>query len=126
MPFPDATQINALTQVGFFGAVVIFVWLLYRGVVIFRREKADADVVSAERLAEMKADRDEWKNIARSAVAKVGPLTTALEKSIAKLDAVTTVEREIVEGQGSIVDALDALRRRLDALDMPAGRDKAS
>jgi hypothetical protein len=79
---PDAQTIALADQVARLGAgalLVIFIGLLLARKLRTEGEVKENDAKADARLAEMRGDRDAWKNIATSSLAKLDRLTDLVE-----------------------------------------------
>jgi hypothetical protein len=74
---PDV--IDAIANLGSSALFVIALWAFVTGKVRRESEFRDARTEGESRLAELRADRDEWKAIANSSLAKMDRLTDVVE-----------------------------------------------
>lgn len=76
---PDPKVLDAIGGLSATALFVLAIWALYtrrvRTAGEVQEDKAEGDA----RLAEMRVDRDEWKNVAKSALAKLDRLTDVVE-----------------------------------------------
>ena len=75
----DPAFVDSIAKLGALGFSIIaiggfvFRWIYTRG------EVKDRDAAADARLAEMRADRDEWRSVAKSSLNKLDRLTDVLE-----------------------------------------------
>ncbi len=75
----DPTLIDGIARLGALGFAIIAIAALVFRKVHPHGELVDAKAEADARLAEMRADRDEWKAIAKSSLSKVDRLTDVVE-----------------------------------------------
>lgn len=80
----DPTFVDALSRLGALGFAIVAIGAFVTRQVHTRGELRDRLAESDARLGEMRSDRDEWKNIAKSALTKLDRLTDVLEASTGK------------------------------------------
>lgn len=83
LPTDPASQVALIDSISRLGVVAFFVMisiLVLRRVIITMAEKKDSDAVADARLAELRADRDEWKAIAKGTTSRMDRMTGVLEK----------------------------------------------
>ncbi len=76
---PDPALLEAAARLSATGLFVLAIFALYTRRVRTAGEVAEDKAQADERLAEMKADRDEWRNVAKSSLAKMDRLTDVVE-----------------------------------------------
>jgi hypothetical protein len=74
---PDV--VDAISSLGSSALFVIALWAFVTGKVRRESEVKDSRLEGESRLAEIRADRDEWKTIANGALAKLDRLTDVVE-----------------------------------------------
>lgn len=75
----DPAVVRAFTDLGLSGALLIGIWAFATGRVLPRRSLDDDRTHQATDVAELRKDRDEWKAIATTAVAKLDRVGDLLE-----------------------------------------------
>lgn len=83
IPTDPASTVALIDSISRLGVVAFFVMisiLVLRRVIITMAEKKDSDAVAEARLTEIRADRDEWKGIAKGMTSRMDRMTGVLEK----------------------------------------------
>jgi hypothetical protein len=75
----DPTFIDGISKLGALGFAVIAIAALVTRQIHTKGEFMDSRAFDDARLAEMRADRDEWRAIAKSSLNKLDRLTDVLE-----------------------------------------------
>lgn len=76
----DPGQINALTQLGALGFFIILTGLWLKRWIITHAEKKESDTAHEARLAEMRADRDAWKQMSLLLTKRISRFQAVLER----------------------------------------------
>lgn len=80
----EPNLVRGILDLGVAGVVVIGFFLIINRTLRTKGEFEDAAKISAERIAELRADRDAWRAVAESFGAKVERLTDVLEAVVDK------------------------------------------
>lgn len=84
VPSPDV--VNAIAGLGSSALLVIALWAFATGRVRRESEVKDVRAEGESRLAEMRTDRDGWKDIAGNSLEKVNRQTDVVEKLTAMVE----------------------------------------
>ena len=76
---PSTETVNAIASLGSSALFVIALFAFVTGKVRRESEFKDASALAETRLTELRGDRDEWKGIANSSLAKMDRLTDVVE-----------------------------------------------
>lgn len=83
---PSPEVVNAIAGLGSTSLLVVALWAFFTGRI--RRESEVKDIRSEgeSRIAELRTDRDEWKDIANQSLEKVDRQTDVVEKLTAMVE----------------------------------------
>ena len=83
---PSPEVVNAIAGLGSSALLVIALWAFFTGKVRRESEIKDIRAEGESRFAEMRADRDGWKDIAGKSLEKVDRQTDVVEKLTAMVE----------------------------------------